>query len=423
MDQNRFIKTFQQHIKGLLYIGTMMVMVLFGMTAFSQQSNFQNWDQFRGELRNGASDENIISDGWTDSEPELLWTKYVGEAFSEVAVFNGTSFIFSSDTLDGGYEYLAAIEAESGKDLWKSRVDSLYLEIDGWGNGPRATPAVDNDLVFCLSGLGKLSALSVRNGEIIWTVDLIKDFGATLPRWGFSSSPLLINNILMLETGGTEDRAFTAFNKNTGEVIWSKGTGVAGYNSPIIAKIDNMMNVVFTSGTTLYSYNMEGDTNWTFEMPLRSPTAMPVFLPPDKFFVSSVSETGGFTIQVENNEPSLVYTSPIMQNNWSSSCYLDGYLYGFSKAKLQCVSAETGELQWGQRGFGKGSLILVGDKLLVLSDRGILTMAEATPEKYKKLGSFQALVGKSWTAPSFSDGKIFVRNLSHMSCYKLTNAL
>jgi outer membrane protein assembly factor BamB len=92
-----------------------------------------------------------------------------------------------------------------------------------------------------------------------------------------------------------------------------------------------------------------------------------------------------------------------------------------SKTKLVCISAETGEMKWGQRGFGKGSLIISGKKLIVLSDQGLVSLVEASPEKFTKIGSFQVLKGKSWTAPTFADGKLFVRNLSKMSCYKLSN--
>ena len=96
-----------------------------------------------------------------------------------------------------------------------------------------------------------------------------------------------------------------------------------------------------------------------------------------------------------------------MKSQWSSACYHNGYIYGFSNAKVQCVSAKNGEVKWAKTGFGKGSLILVDNKLLILSDKGVLKQIEATPDMYKETGSIQALDGKSWTAPSFSDGRIY----------------
>jgi len=326
----------------------------------------------------------------------------------------------SSDSLNGGFEYLAAIEVATGKDLWKTRIDSLYFEVDGWGHGPRSTPATDGELIFCLSGRGTLAALSVKDGGLVWSKMLPVDFGSKQPRWGFSTSPIIEGNLLILETGGTENRGFSALDKKTGNMVWNTGTYEAYYNSPMLVVIENQPNLVYISDTMMYSFDLKGNTKWSFEMPLQSPTAMPVFIAPDRFFISSLSDTGSFMISVKNNQPKKLWTSPAMQNEWSSSIYHNGYLYGFSKAKLVCVSAETGELKWGQRGFGKGSIILAGDKLLVLSDQGVVTAVEPTPEKYIKSGSFKTMEGKSWTAPSFAEGKLFVRNLSEMSCYKLT---
>ena len=395
------------------------LLLLFTLSLVQIQAQ-DSWSQFRGALRSGVLTVTDLPDTWPEEGPELIWTLDVGSGFPEVAVAGNMAYIFSSDSLEGGYEYLAAHKTESGEELWKTKVDSMWYEADGWGHGPRATPAVDGDMIFCLSGFGKLTALKTKNGKIAWVVDLPAEFGSTIPRWGFSSSPLLIDDLVILETGGTEDRAFTAFNKKSGKVEWSKGTGNTSYNSPAIADIDGQTNIVFANDTMLTSFNPKGEVLWAFRMPLRSPTAMPVFIAPNKFFVSSVCNTGGFIVEVDKNEPKEILTSRTMQNNWSSSCYLDGYLYGFSKTKLQCVSVETGEMIWGKRGFGKGSLIIVGDKLIVMADRGKVIIVEATPDEYKEVVSFQALEGKSWTAPSYANGKLFVRNLSKMSCYKLS---
>ncbi|NJO91354.1 MAG: hypothetical protein HC831_22125 [Chloroflexia bacterium] len=106
-----------------------------------------------------------------------------------------------------------------------------------------------------------------------------------------------------------------------------------------------------------------------------------------------------------------------MKNDFSSSVYHDGYFYGFDIAALVCVSAKTGEKKWTKRGFGKGSLILVDDKLIVLSDKGTLIQVKATPDAYTEQGQMQAIEGKSWTAPSYSNGKIYLRNLTEMACF------
>jgi len=400
-----------------IFQAALLLIITLGLLQVQAQDS---WKQFRGANRDGVIPDLALPDALPENGPELLWTVDVGNGFPEVVVDGEMAFIFSSDSLEGGYEYLAAIAVESGKEIWKTRLDSMWVEVDGWGHGPRATPVIAGDLIFCLTGFGKFSALKTKTGKVAWTVDLPAKFGAAIPRWGFTSSPLLIDDMVILETGGTDNRAFTAFHQKSGKIAWSKGAGITTYNSPAIAEIDGRTNIVFASDTMMTAYSPKGDELWAYRMPLRRPTAMPVFIAPNNIFVSSVSDVGGFIVEINGNEPKEVLTSTTMQNNWSSSCYSDGYLYGFSKAKLQCVSVDDMEMKWGKRGFGKGSLIIVGDKLVVMSDRGKIIIIEATPDEYREIGSFQALEGKSWTAPSYANGKLFVRNLSKMSCYKLS---
>ncbi len=387
---------------------------------FAQNNSDKSWKQFRGNMRNGISTETGLLKKWPKSGPELVWKKEIGQGFSEIVVSENIAYLLAADSTKGGFEYLSAYNISSAKELWKTNIDSLYFEVDGWGHGPRATPVIDNQTIYCFSGLGKLAAYSIKDGAELWKVDFAIEFESKIPRWGFSSSPILVDDILIVETGGTKKRAFTAFDKKTGKTIWSKGEGPTTYSSPTIATIDNKTQIVFANDTMLYSYDVNGAEIWSHRIPLRSPHTMPVFIQPNKFFISMVSRVGGIIIEVNDNKASEFLTSRTMQNNFNTSCYYNGYLYGFTRTKLQCVSAETGEKKWSHRGFGEGSLILVDNKLLVLSDQGELNMIEASSDAFKLLGTVKAMEGKSWTAPSFADGKIFVRNLTEMSCYKLT---
>ncbi len=222
-----------------------------------------------------------------------------------------------------------------------------------------------------------------------------------------------------MEAGGKDSKTFVALDKETGKTAWERGVGRSGYSSPTIAEINNQTNIVFANDSMLYSFDSKGNTIWTYKMPFRGGTAMPLFIEPNKIFVSRVNATGSFIIQIKDNKANDVMRSNAIKNDWSSSCYYDGHIYGFNIAKLQCVSIIDSELKWSKRGFGKGSLIHVDKKLLILTDKGILKLADASLEKYSETGSVQALEGKSWTAPSFSNGRVFLRNLTQMSSYIL----
>ena len=298
-------------------------------------------------------------------------------------------------------------------------VDSIYIEVDGWGDGPRSTPTIDGENIYCLSGLGKFSARSKKDGSLIWELDFVKDFGSQRPRWGFSSSPILKGNVLLVEVGGKDGNVLMAFDKNTGEVIWGNGNGASSYTTPLLTTINEQEQIIFVNGRTLYSFDMKGDTLYTVPMPVPAGIVMPVKVGEDKIFVSHIGR-GFFIARINENKGTEILKMGSMKNDFTTSIYHDGHIYGFHVAALRCISAETGEVKWSKRGFGKGSFILVDGKLIVLSDKGKLAIAKASPEAYQELGSIQAIGGSiTWTAPSYTNGKVYVRNQTEMACYKL----
>ena len=152
---------------------------------------------------------------------------------------------------------------------------------------------------------------------------------------------------------------------------------------------------------------------------MNGPMATPVFFDNNKLFVSTVRSKGFCVMEIGAEGAKEVLHSSNMKNDYSSSIYHDGFIYGFHVAALQCVSATTGEKKWVKRGLGKGTLILVDEKLLALSDKGKLVQIKATSDAYSEQGSFQAINGKSWTAPTYCNGKLYIRNLKEMVCYEL----
>ncbi|RXQ95583.1 hypothetical protein EO244_06885 [Ancylomarina salipaludis] len=394
------------------------VLMLQSPITFAQTS--EDWTQFRGAARSGISTESIADSQMSDPAPELIWKKKIGCAFSEITTSGDKLYTMLSEKTDSlsGWEYMAAFDAQTGKEIWRNKVDSIFIDKDGFGDGPRSTPLIGENTIFSFSSYGKLTAHAKTDGKQLWQVDFMKEFGSKLPRWGFSSSPVQVDGILIMEAGGTESRAFVAFDQNTGKLLWAKGKGNASYCSPLVAEIDGQTQIIFANQKTLSSYNSKGETLWTYAMKMNAPTAMPTLVDANKIFISTVRSSGFEIVEVKNNMLSEVLQAPTMKNDYSSTIYYKGHFYGFNVAALQCISAETGEKKWTKRGFGKGSLILVGDKLLVLSDKGQLIQIKADPTAYSEQRRFQAIEGKSWTAPSFVKGKLYLRNQTEMACYK-----
>jgi outer membrane protein assembly factor BamB len=395
-------------------------MTLIACSYLSNDTDTNSWKQFRGNNRNGTSSETNINEKWADQEPILMWTQKLGSGFSEILVSKDRVFTMISEKTDSisGSEFMVAYDALNGKEIWKTIVDSMFIEPEGSGEGPRSTPAMDDNAIYCLSSFGILSALSRDEGKILWTTNFLQEFD-NKPGWQYTTSPLLLGDEIILEIGGTESRGFASIDKNTGETIWVNGEGVPTYSSPITAIIDEERQMIFANGSTLKSFNKIGKEIWSYSMPLQGAIATPLFIAPNKIFVSYGG--GCFLIKVDNNEAIEVFKTKSMRNTFSTSCYFDGHIYGISSNALKCISATEGEAKWAERGFGLGSLSLVGNKILAMTAKGVLKIVEASPEAYTEIESFQALNGKSWTAPSFANGMVYVRNLTEMASYQLNH--
>ncbi len=367
-----------------------------------------DWPQFRGPNRDGISPEPAVLKSWPASGPKILWKVPIGEGYSQVVSAKGRLFTFSGQ---GSDEIAAALDAATGKQIWRARIDSKWE--DGQGNGPRSTPTVDGDLVYVLSPNGKLAALQTANGKVAWQHDLRTEYGANPPGWGISTSPLVEGKLLIVNVGGAGNKSIVAFDKANGKPVWTSQSDAAGYSAPIAITVRGVRQVIVFTAAGIVSVSPEDGrlfwrTSWKTDYDVNAAT--PIFFPPDKLFVSSGYGTGSALLQINRTNVAEVWRSRGMKNQFSSSVLHDGVLYGFDDATFKAIDAATGKERWKQRGFGHGSLILAGGHLIVLSDKGKLALVEATPEEYKELGNAQVLEGKCWTSPSLADGRLYVRN-------------
>ncbi len=216
-----------------------------------QLSAQDSWQQFRGNNRNGASTDISINVKPLDTGLNMLWKKAIGSGYSEILASKDKVFTLISEKTDSlkGSEFLAAYDIKSGEEIWKTSVDSMLMDADGAVEPPRSTPAVDDKAIYCLSSYGKLRALSLEDGKILWTVNFSEEYG-NKPGWIYTTSPIIYDNELIIEVGATESRAFASFDKNTGKALWIKGEGTNTYCSPTIAEIAGNMNIIFACKLT-----------------------------------------------------------------------------------------------------------------------------------------------------------------------------
>jgi outer membrane protein assembly factor BamB len=378
-----------------------------------------DWPQFRGPHRDGVAREGGLLKAWPAGGPRRLWKVPVGDGFSGMVVAGGRLFTLYGK---GGDELAVAHDAATGRQLWRVRIDALYQSSQG--NGPRSTPTVDGGVVYALSASGNLFALDAATGKTVWNRDLKRDFGARPPEWGVSTSPLVEGNLLLLDVGGSSGKSAAALDKKTGKTVWTSQSDQAGYSAPIAITVGGVRQVLFFTGTALTALK-PADGKLLWRVPWRTDwdvnAATPIFVAPDKVYVSSGYDTGAALLRIKPGDGGAradeVWRSKRMKNQFSSSVLVGHHIYGFDNSVLKSIAVATGQDVWKQSGLGHGSLIAADGHLIVLSERGRLALVEATPAAYREKASADVLSGKCWTAPTLANGRLYVRNEEEMLAF------
>ena len=377
-----------------------------------------DWPQWLGPNRTGISPETGLLTTWAKDGPAVVWEKELGEGFSGISVADGRVYTMFSAGED---EYVICLDEKTGEEIWRFRTGAKYYERQG-GNGPRSQPTVDGDRVFVLSAEGWLYALNAKDGKKLWLVDLYDGLGSRVPKFGFSTSPLVEGDLLLLEVG-TRQGTFIALDKTNGAVKWASQRDIVSYSSPIAVDIAGIRQVVFVSGEAAVGLSpTDGSLYWRFPWSTSYDLniATPILVPPDHIFISSGYDHGAALLQISREGGGLsvkkVWESRGMKNHFGTSLLIGDYIYGFDNAILKCIEAKTGKEQWRRRGYGKGSLIYADGQLIILSDKGKLALADASPTGFREKVSAQVLSGKCWTPPTLANGKIFVRDMHRIVC-------
>ena len=378
-----------------------------------------DWPQFRGEHRDGVSAETGLAKGWGDDGPKELWRVPLGPGYSAVSIVGDRLYTMYATEIDGEWKEIAvALSTKDGSELWRTPLGERFK--NEFGDGPRTTPTVRDGKVYVLDSTGTFAALDVKDGSIVWQADFKKEFGIETPHFGFSTSPVVDGGQVIVQGGGTEDNNYVGLNKDTGERLWSRGSGPVSYSSALPVMVGGKKRFVYLADQ-LYCIDEKGGEVWAHEWPQGETHAMPIHIPPDMLYLSGAEGIGARLFRVKEADGKgsveLIWEQPFMRNHFSSAVVHDGTIYGFDNATLKAISVKDGEMVWGKRGLGKGSLIFADGHLLVLSDRGKLLLVEATPDGFKEKGSVQALKGLCWTAPALADGRLYLRNHDELVVY------
>jgi outer membrane protein assembly factor BamB len=388
---------------------------LFAAEAMAQPG--ANWPQWRGPNRDGISKESGLLKQWPAEGPPLVWKAVgAGRGYSSFSVASGKLYTLG---LRGDREFVIAFDIANGKEAWATAHGGKF-ENDR-GDGPRGTPTVDGDRVYALGGNGDLSALDARTGKIVWSKNVLKEFGGSNIQWGISESPLVMGNKVLVNAGG-RNASIVALNKDNGNVMWKSQSDEAGYSSAIPLQINGGTQVVFFTAARALGLDVnDGRLLWEYARPSNNVAnvATPIARG-NRIFISSDYGTGGGVVEIkEDNKAQEIYFTKDMRNHHSSSVLVGDYLYGFSSAILTAMRFDSGEIAWRDRSVGKGSLVFADGHLYCFSENGVVGLVEATPAGYKEKGRFRIAQDSlpTWTHPVVAGGRLYLRDQDTIYAY------
>jgi outer membrane protein assembly factor BamB len=368
-----------------------------------------DWPQWRGPGRDGISKEAGFSTDWPRVGPKSLWRASVGSGFSSLAVSKGRLFTIGTSN---GIDTVYCLASETGQPLWKFSYPSPpFPESKPWL--PAATPTVEGDVVYTFSLSGKVFCLEAASGQVRWSNNIPEQVSAKCPQWGFASSPVSYEDLLILNAGGSG----VALAKAWGKVAWSSGPGPGGFATPVLFKFGNQTGAAIFSDDALIAVEPStGKELWRHPWRGGVHIADPVVCG-DTVFISTAYGKGAALIRFGSGPPSLVWANQNMVNHFNTCVLIDGHLYGIncdaareSEGNLRCLELKTGAVKWTHEGTGAGTQMAVGDTLVVLTGKGELIVAQATPTVFKPLARAQVLGGRCWTVPVFANGRLYCRN-------------
>jgi outer membrane protein assembly factor BamB len=383
----------------------------------------KEWFQWRGPNRDGISPETGLLQEWPKFGPPLAWrANGLGNGYSSFSTSGGRLYTLGAR---GGIEYVIALDRASGKKVWEVQNGQRFQ--NDRGDGPRSTPTVDGDRLYVLGGSGDLTCLENATGKKVWSINIVRKFGGVNPYWGYSESPLVVGDRILVNTGGPR-AGIVAVAKADGATLWQQHNDGAGYSSPMLMRTGSLNQVIFFTedramavdprdGRLLWSYNKANNGTANIATPIVRGT---------RVFVSSDYGTGGALLDVRAagnlataNE---VYFTRDMRNHHASSVLVGDYLYGFSSSILTALAFETGKTVWRDRSVGKGSLVFADNRLYLYSEDSVVGLADASPAGYRERGRFtlpQQSGLPTWSHPIITDGLLVIRDQDTVYTYNV----
>lgn len=377
------------------------------------------WPGFRGPRRDGIVRGVRIKTDWSASPPAKLWRRPIGPGWSSFAVAG--DLIYTQEQR-GEDEVVACYKATTGQPVWSHKDKARFFESVG-GAGPRSTPTLHNGRVYTFGATGILNALDAANGKVIWTRNVASETNTKTPFWGFSSSPLVIGDVVIVAASGQ----LVAYDAATGNQRWLGPSLAGSYSSPHLATIGGVEQILFMSDSGVTSVApSDGKQIWEHQWPSNS-IVQPGLGADGEILITS-QENGTRSIAVARGAGGWTvnerWTSNGLKPYFNDFVIHKGYAFGFDNRILSCIDLKDGQRKWKGGRYGNGQLVLLPDQdvLLVLSEEGELALVGATADQFTEIAKVPGIQGKTWNHPALVGDILLVRNGEEMAAFRLARA-
>jgi outer membrane protein assembly factor BamB len=378
------------------------------------------WPGFRGPGRDSIIRGVRIETDWAARPPVELWRRSIGPGWSSFAVRG--DFLYTQEQR-GDDEVVSCYNLTTGEPMWRHRDAARFWESQG-GPGPRATPTLSDGRVYTFGATGILNALDAGNGDIVWSRNVASDTDTKVPYWGFASSPLVVDDVVIVAAAG----ALAAYDLATGDPRWFGPNGGGSYSSPHLLTIDGVAQILLLSEAGATSVlPADGTLLWAHPWP-GDPIVQPALTGDGDVLISINQQSGTRRLAVAHGSAGWTiearWTSLRLKPYFNDFVIHEGHAFGFDGGILACIDVEDGVRKWKGGRYGHGQLVLLADQdlLLVLSEKGELALVAAAPDQFTEFARLPAIAGKTWNHPVLVGDVLLVRNGQEMAAFRLSLA-
>lgn len=380
-----------------------------------------DWPGFRGAQRNGIAHVKAGEFNWT-KKPEELWRHPVGRGWSSFSVVQGRAF--TQEQRDD-LECVVCYDVRTGQQIWVHQDDERFDEPLG-GPGPRATPTIHDSRLYSLGATGLLNCLDATNGELLWQKNILREVDAKNIEWAMAGSPLIVGDHVIVVPGGSNANSVIAYDRMSGEKIWSSGNDKASYAAPTFRTLLGTEQVIVFDGEGVKGYSPDSGTQfwkvaWTNGPKVNA--AEPIPISDRLLFIGSGYGQGSGLVELSHAgdvwTTKTLWTSRRFKLKFNAAVQKGEHAFGLDEGILACLNMRTGDQVWKRGRYGYGQILLAGDAIVVQAEDGDVAFVEATTEQFTELNRFPSLEGKTWNHPVIWNGLLLVRNGEEAVCYRL----